>query len=468
MRSRTSVLAMCLVLAWVGVQSVEGRMVFSPTLDPLLVEGRKLLPSVPAAGDGFGVAVAVFGDTMLVGAPDDDDGGDNSGSAYVFERNLGGVGRWGKVRKLTASDGAANDRFGLRVAISGDVVVVGAHRDDDAGTDSGSAYVFERNHGGANSWGEVKKLTASDAGAYDKFGHAVGISGDTLLVGTTLDDDGGINSGSAYVFERNFGSPGNWGEVRKLMAGDAAPYDQFGQSVAIDGDIAVVGAYYNDDAGSESGSAYVFERNFGSPGNWGQIQKLTASDAAAGDRFGRWVGVSGDVTVVGAYRDDDSGTSSGSAYVFGRNRGGKGTWGEAKKLTASLAAADEYFGISVAICGDVLVVGANRDDHAGINSGSAYLFKRDFGGPDNWGAVQKLVASDAAASDYFGYPVAIYGDTVVLGADHDDDAGADSGSAYVFTPPYLRHFISDAAPSADLLFGPGTIPELLEPVQYHP
>ncbi|MBU1692919.1 MAG: FG-GAP repeat protein [Verrucomicrobia bacterium] len=220
------------------------------------------------------------------------------------------------MTKLTASDAATGDSFGCSVAVAGDVAVVGADGDDDVGSASGSAYVFERNAGGTNAWGQVAKLTASDAAAGDWFGYSVSVAGDVALVGARRDGDAGNASGSAYVFERDAGGTNAWGQVGKIVASDGTASDYFGSSVSLDGDVAVVGAYQDDDVGSASGSAYIFERNAGGTNAWGQVAKLTASDGAADDYFGHSVSVAGHVVVVGAYGDDDAGGGSGSAYVF--------------------------------------------------------------------------------------------------------------------------------------------------------
>ena len=334
-----------------------------------------------------------------------------------------------EVAKLTASDAAEFDQFGWSVAISGDTVVVGAFSDDDNGSRSGSAYILERNQGGVDNWGEVKKLTASDAAEGDFFGYSVGISGDMVVVSALLDD---AFTGSAYVFERNVGGADNWGEMKKLTVSDAAGGDNFGNSVAISSDTVVVGANRDDDDGSSSGSAYLFERNVGGADNWGEVKKLSASDVAQGDVFGSSVAISGDTAVVGAENKADVGFQSGAAYLFERNTGGADNWGEVKKLSAFDADATDVFGNSVAVNGNTIVVGALLDNDDGADSGSAYLFDRNTGGADNWGQSAKLTASDAAGGDNFGISVAISGDTVVIGAPNDDDDGSRSGSAYIF------------------------------------
>ena len=392
----------------------------------------KLAADDAAEFDLFGASVALSGTTALVGAIFDDDAGSASGSAYVFERDQGGARNWGQVAKLTADDAAEGDRFGESVALSGTTALVGAYLDDDAGSDSGSAYVFERDQGGAGNWGQVAKLTADNAAEDDQFGRSVALSGTTALVGAFRDDDAGGDSGSAYVFERDQGGAGNWGQVAKLTADDAAAGDWFGWSVALSGTTALVGAGLDDDAGSDFGSVYVFERDQGGAGNWGQVAKITADDAAAGDRFGWSVALNGTTALVGAYLDGDAGSDFGSVYVFERDQGEAGNWGQVAKLTADDAAASDFFGVTVALSGTTALVGAWRDDDAGSDSGSAYVFERDQGGAGNWGQVAKITADDAAAGDEFGTSVALSGTTILVGALGDDDAGSGSGSAYVF------------------------------------
>jgi hypothetical protein len=434
----TLVAAMLAPLSALAMQTAA----YPLALDPLLyIHKAKLTASDGAEGDNFGLSVSVSDDTVVVGARYDDDHGTSSGAAYVFDRNQGGADNWGLVKKLTASDGAAEDYFGEAVAVAGDLLVVGASYDDDNGENSGSAYLFSRNQGGADNWGLVKKPTASDGAAGDAFGVSVAMDGDTVVVGAYRDDDYGTDSGAAYVFDRNQGGADNWGQVTKLTAADGAAWDWFGVRVSIDGDTVVVGTPTDDDLGTDSGSVYVFARNQGGTDNWGLVKKLTASDGAAEDRFGYAVAISGDNLVVGAYQDDDQDADSGSAYVFSRNQGGADNWGQVKKLTASDGAAEDHFGQSVAVAGDVLVVGAYRDDDHGTDSGAAYVFDRNRGGADNWGQVEKVTASDGAAGDYFGSAVSASGDDITLGARLDDDYGTDSGSAYVF--------VRNLAPVAD-------------------
>ena len=398
-----------------------------------LHEVKKLLASGAEAGDLFGLSVAVSGDTAVVGALREDAGGGDAGAAYVFQRDEGGVGNWGEVKKLLASDAEADDKFGWSVAVSGDTAVVGAYTEDDGGSNAGAAYVFQRNEGGADNWGEVTKLTASDAQAGDNFGNSVAVSGDTAVVAAFLEDAGGSEPGAAYVFQRNEGGADNWGEVKKLTASDAQAGVRFGVSVAVSGDTAVVGAYPADESASRPGAAYVFQRNEGGADNWGEVRKLTASGAEGGVSFGVTVAVSGDTAIVGANGEDAGGTNAGAAYVFQRDQGGADNWGEVTKLTASAAQAFDYFGVSVTVSGDTAVVGAYAaEDAGGSKPGAAYLFQRNEGGADNWGEVTKLTASDAEAGDGFGVSVAVSGDTAIAGAFFEGAGGSFAGAAYVF------------------------------------
>ncbi len=323
---------------------------------------QRLVAPDGASSDRFGWSVALAGDTALVSAPQDDDGGLESGSAYVFVR-AGST--WTLQQKLTAADGAGGDNFGFAVSLSGDTALVGAWNDDEgASANSGSAYVFLR---GGTTWTQQQKLTASDAAAGAWFGMRVSVSGNTALVGAPFSDGPAVDCGAAYVFVR---TGTTWVQEQRLTAADAAASDQFGSAVSLAGNTAAVGAPNDDDAGGNSGSAYVFVR---SGSAWAQQQKLVASDAAPDDRFGGALFLSGDTVMVGAVRDDDAGFTSGSVYVFGRTGS---AWSQEQKLTAADGAEGDEFGTSISMSGDDAIVGASLDDGAATNTGSAYVFVR--------------------------------------------------------------------------------------------
>ena len=279
--------------------------VFTRDVSGTWTQQAKLLAADGAVDDAFGVSIAIDGNTAVIGAPQDKDKGIYSGSVYVYTRDVSGA--WTQQAKLLANDGAAYDRFGYSVSISSDTVLIGACGDDGY---SGSTYVFTRDVGG--TWTQQAKLLAADGAPGDYFGYSVAISGDTALIGADRDDSKGKLSGSAYVFTRDIG--GTWTQQAKLFAADGAPYDLFSYSVAISGDTVLIGAYGDDDKGNASGSAYVFTRDVS--GTWTQQAKLLAADGAANDGFGYSVAISGDTVLIGAYGDDDKGSDSGSVYVF--------------------------------------------------------------------------------------------------------------------------------------------------------
>ncbi len=256
----------------------------------------KLTASDRATGDNFGEAVAMYGDTALIGAQQDQE----AGSAYVFTR--GGT-MWTQEAKLLPSDGAVGDLFGISVSVSADTAAIGAPTDDDIARNAGSAYIFARS---GTTWTLQAKLTPSDLGEGDWFGEAVSVSGDTVVIGAASRGE----TGSAYVFTR---TGATWAQQATLSPSDIMAGDHFGFSVALSGDTAVVGALGDDDNGDGSGSAYIFTRT---GATWTQQTKLTPTDGAVYDGFGTGVAISGATAVVGAVGDDDHGSESGSAYVF--------------------------------------------------------------------------------------------------------------------------------------------------------
>ena len=316
--------------------------------------------------------------------------------------------------KLLASDGTDFDTFGASVAISGDTALVGANRNDSVGTDAGAAYIFVRS---GTTWTQQAKLTAADGASNDQFGVSVALSGDTALVGAIFNDGAASDAGAAYVFVR---SGTTWTQQAKLTAADATSNELLGISVALSGDTALVGTT-NDN--QRSGAAYVFVRGGTS---WTQQAKLTGSDTAAADQFGISVAVAGDTAIVGAFGNDVLANSAGSAYVFVRS----GTsWTQQAELLAADGQEGDQFGVSVAVTGDTALVGANLDDDNGTDSGSAYVFVRS---GTSWTQQAKILAADGQEGDQFGVSVGLSVDTAVLGASTDGDLGGASGSAYVF------------------------------------
>ncbi len=368
----------------------------------------RLATSDAAGGDNVGVSLAVSGETAVVGAPGKDG---SAGAAYIFVYN--GT-RWSQQARLTGGTGVAGDEFGLSVAVSGDTAVIGA---PFMNTQAGAAYVFVRH--GAN-WSQQAKLTAGDAAPVDDFGYSVALSGDTAVVGAPQKND---NSGAAYVFVRH---GANWSQQAKLTARDAAPVDDFGYSVALDGNRALVGAPQKN---SSRGAAYVFARRGAA---WRQQAKLSAGDGAANDELGTSVAFSGGTAVVGA---PGKNSAAGAAYVFVPGRTG---WRQQARLVAGPAQADDNVGFSVAISGNTALIGAPGNKG---NAGVAYAFVRS--GP-RW-AQQSSMSVTAAANDEFGTAVALNGDTALIGVPGKNNG---TGVVYVLTRGATR-WSQRPGPAAD-------------------
>jgi hypothetical protein len=356
--------------------------------------------------------VSLDGTRLIVGAPEDDEQGEDTGAIYIHELVEG---RWFQMVKLTAPDASAHDEFGGAVALAGDVGVVGAQHDGHAGIDSGSAYVLRYN---GSNWVHEQKLTASDAGPSQRFGWSVAISGDVALVGAR-----GVNSftGAAYLFRHE---AGQWTEEQMLTASDAATGDRFGSSVALSGDYALVGAPRDDDGASNSGSVYVFQFT---GGLWDEVQKLRASNPSINNGFGYSLSTDADLAVVGAHWDFPPEFNEGAAYVF---RLDGGTWTQEAELVSWDGQFDDQFGRSVAVHGTLALIGAVGDDDAGSSSGSAYLFAHD---GVEWSSAAKLLASDGSAGDELGISVALGAQGAALGAPAAPGAGSDGGAAYLVT-----------------------------------
>jgi hypothetical protein len=374
----------------------------------------KLTASDAGVDDRFGNEISVSGDVAVMGAHWRDELGPDSGAAYVF-RKRDGV--WREEAKLVPCDGATSDWFGHSVGVDGDVAVISAVYDDDAGADSGSAYVYRYD---GRDWNIEAKLIAADGGLGDEFGKRVSISGDLIVVGAWLDDAVGVESGSVYVF-RHMGS--GWVQEAKLVGSAVGSHDRFGSAVDIDRRMIAVGAYWDDAMGSASGAVYTFR--YGALG-WVEVGRLAASDGEAGDRLGITVSIDGNVVVAGASWSSDAGYRSGSAYVF---RYYPPFWVEEAQLTASDAAAEDRFGKDVSVRGDVIMVGAPYDADEGEATGAAYVFRR----VDRvWTEETKLVAPDAAAGDKFGWDVVPHGHAGFVASPLDDEAVDGGGSVYEY------------------------------------
>jgi hypothetical protein len=417
-------------------------------------ELSKLVAFDRANGDRFGYAVDIFENFAIIGAYGDDfsDVDPNMGSAYIFEKS--GIADWTLVQKINNLDQDDYDRFGWSVAISDKYAVIGAYAEDedlsDANTmsDAGSVYIFERTDEG--EWLQVQKIIASDRSIGAEFGWSVDIMDSTIAIGAHFDNyneagtDYIYHAGAVYLFE--LGADGVWFETQKIVASDRTPditepdggagedlSDQFGGDLSLDLPYLVVGAHHHDlDTMSETpisqaGAAYVFEK---SAGIWTESTKLQASDRAFEDRFGYAVSIDSTTIVVGAYSEDHNsgGTeyliNSGSAYIFKKNEAG--FWPQEQKIVAGDRNPGDRFAYAVDIQFPYMVLGSFRNDSDALNendksdAGAAYVFKIDEFG--TWNQTDKLVASDRNIDDNLGSHVAISSTGILVGApEHDLD-----------------------------------------------
>lgn len=348
---------------FVGANVEQGSATVFTRSNNVWIEQAALIASDGAERDSFGFSVAIDQNTIVVGAFKDDIGAnDGQGSVYVFVRN--GTG-WTQQAKLTASDGDAGDAFGYSVALDGDTLVAGAvGRDQNIYAAYGAAYVFVRN---GNTWSQQARLVHADGWTSDNFGQDVAIDGHTVVVSSGFADiDSSLNHGAAWVFVRNGSS---WSQQARILASDAAEFDEFGRSVDIDGDRILIGSL----ADEYRGAAYIFERT----GTlWREQARLVAADAAPNDRFGIAVALEGDVAAIGSFGDDfGDRQGQGSVRVFARR---DGAWQARATRTAFDADTFDTLGYSVAISGNDIAAGAYGDDVGSqLDQGSVYVFNAD-------------------------------------------------------------------------------------------
>jgi hypothetical protein len=394
--------------------------------------------------DHFGSSIALEGDTAVIGATDEP----GAGHAYVFSRDPA-TGVWTQAAHLVPTvrpNGRAS--FGVSVAIHGDTVVVGAPETSEILTaqpppNVGTAYIYARNQGGPNAWGQVATLAGSDAVSGDLFGRSVAVNGDRVVIGAPHTWFGiPIKTpGVAYVFSRNQGGPDMWGEVAKLSASDAVGGDAFGWSLALNEETLIVGAT-GFHATAPGGAAYVFVPDSQGP-SWTETLKLTPGDPQSDDGFGSSIALSGSTAIVGA-------PGLASAYIFGFDPQGPIPWTQVAKLMGDNTSPSSGFGMHVALTGDEAIVGDIEDD--AMDEGAAYVFARNQQAKNAWGRVAKLVASDLRRDDFFGSSVAISGGTALVGASGQVSISTPlSGAVYVFVEPVTHDDLQELISAVDAL-----------------
>jgi hypothetical protein len=373
-----------------------------------------------ALDDDFGVAVALRDDVAAVGAHLDDDNGEDAGAVLSYRYDPFTM-AWSEEAVLLASDGMPGDRFGCSIAMSGDVIAIGAQEADLPGAaDVGAVYVF-RYAGGV--WVEEAKITAGDADDDDRFGYSVAIEGDVLIVGAPRDDNtAGDNAGAVYVL-RLEGE--EWTEQVKLTDPDGEDGDQFGYSVALSGDVLLVGVIFDKESGYDAGAVIAY-RDTGS--TWEKESTLLASDGGSDHRFGVSVALDGDIAVVGATGHDGGAQEAGAAYIF-RSAADTTEWVEEARLEPSEPQSGSEFGRAVAVENGCALVGAYHYWAAARRSGAAFVYRHDGA---SWVETTMLVSQHSGAFEHFGWALTLDGGRVLVGAPGDGEPGGHPESAWIF------------------------------------
>jgi hypothetical protein len=367
----------------------------------------------------FGGSVAISGDTVAVGDPFDNQLGTDVGAVTIYQSDA--EGDWVEITRIFPSVVMEGMWFGRNIALSGDRLVVGAPANIESETKAGSAYIYERNQGGPNAWGEVARLTASDSQPNDNYGWAVTTSGDTVIVGAYTRPIGG----RVYIYERDEGGPGLWGESGQLSP-DAPGYAAgFGESLDLDGDLLAVGAYAG---GDYAGYVYVFQRA-PATNQWQRLTRFRAADTYAYHFFGYAVALDNWTILAGAPGVDGM---KGAAYIFTADPAQPDTWTEQARLSASDGVAGDFFALELDLSGKQAWIGAS--DHAG-GTGAGYLYTSNT--PGSWEEVVAITGDDTVEGDEFAYWVSIDGSLAVAGA----PGHLPHGAAYIFdlNQPWRSH-----------------------------
>ena len=370
----------------------------------LALQQAELAAGDGATGDGFGSAVAISGDTALVGAPNKNGG---AGAAYVFVRS--GM-TWAQQAKLADPGATTDDQFGCSVALSGDLALIGAYGTKvGSHASAGAAYLFARS---GTSWSQIAELTASDAADDDEFGNAVALTESTALIGARNKSfAGNYYTGAAYFFSD---SAGSWSQEAEVPDPNPSYTDDFGAAVALSGDTALIGAPGTSVNGQYwSGAAYIYDL---SGGAWTEQAELSAADGLAGDDFGTTVALDGGTALIGAVAALNW---TGTAYLL---TGSGSTWTQQAELSDPNAVTNDNYGVAVALNGDTALVGACLKTVGSQSAdGCGYVFTPSSGA---WSQQAQISAPDAAVNDNLGVAVALSGDTALLGAPNHGNAGA--------------------------------------------
>lgn len=389
----------------------------------------KLFAADPAASNRLAESLDLKGNWAIAGSKQKNALGEQVGTAYIVYHD-DNTGKWSQVAQLAPDNSSTGDLFfGSKVAMGNGFCAVSAPLDDQNGADAGAVYIFKHNGANPSDWVFYQKILGTNAG--EQLGSSLDYDQEVLLIGASQNNDSAPEAGAAYVYVQAPAGTGNWNLVKKLGAGDPDFGDHFGYGVAISGAYAIVTANGDDEKGVNAGAAYVFQKDLGGANNWGQLKKLIAPDGQDDDNFGVSVDLDGAWAVIGANKDDDHGPESGSAYVFYQNLGGVvNSWGKHTKLTDYSGAKGEHYGYAVSIDGDHIAVGARWKRIFAARAGAVFVYHREDTG---WAQFSMLNDPTNAYNDNLGSSVAIDNQFILAGIPGDDlPQVVDCGAILIF------------------------------------
>lgn len=395
----------------------------------IYVKRSKFIPTDSL--EDYGTAVDIENEWIMIGAEDAPISNLEAGTVYVY-KNENDKSQF--VKKLYPSDGGFLTRYGNSISVENTTMVIGSWSKgySSGGTfypAAGKAYVYERDAGGNENWGEVKDLQSPVPVGSEYFGFCVDIGENIIAVGAYGNDDGASNTGKVYLYGRDVGGAGNWGFIKGIQAATAGNNYNFGRWVEVtDNYLAVTSPDVNG-----QGKVYIHYKDEGGLNNWGLKKVLESPSPASNRLYGDETSLEGDRILVGALRDfNTNGSNSGRSYLYMKDEGGADNWGLVKTFEPAEFSSQQEYGLSVDLNGDYIIIGAEEDDEAGPNTGAAYIYNRNQGGADNWGLVNKILDCSNTGVDDFGTAVAISADRAVVGADDHDAIGDNSGAAYLY------------------------------------
>jgi uncharacterized repeat protein (TIGR01451 family) len=416
-----------------GILVQTGGAVYPVTIDPLISTYLKKLSE--SGTTFFGNTLAADGDLLAISAPYTVIGGGSAnGSVYLFARNQGGVDNWGLVKTLTLNPGTSDETFGIGLALSGDLLAVGVPDKVINTTKAGAVYLFGKDQGGADNWGLAKTITDTTGQTDGRFGVAVALENTLLVVGAPWKTYNATQHvGEVKLFSRDLGGADNWGEIKTLVPASYNEMSHFGETLALAGDTLAVGLPGQTIGGQDwQGQVDLFDRNQDGADVWGKVASLTGGDGGMGDQFGVSLSLEGDLLAVGAsLHRVESVNGAGAIYLFGRDQGGAGLWGQVKELTDPTPRQNGKLGAAVLLRDPFLVAGG-IGDFMQNEWGLVYVFGRNEGGTDNWGLGKRFSETLSNAADSFGYALALNGSTLFASAPGYGDFGDPAGAVFVY------------------------------------